>query len=115
MQMAPVSSITESCVADDELGIVEHCARVSVIADWLGRRMGISEADAYVLQTAARLVADHRRRPSVVPEHAGAVAQLVAGDAQAADGHAAGQRAQLRVAREAAGILVVARAMVAID
>ena len=42
-------------VRDHELGIVDHCARVALIGDWLGNRIGIAEADAYLLKTAARL------------------------------------------------------------
>lgn len=38
-----------------ELGILEHCALVAMIAGWLGERMSISEPDAYVLRTAAEL------------------------------------------------------------
>jgi HD-GYP domain-containing protein (c-di-GMP phosphodiesterase class II) len=42
-------------VRDAELGIFEHSALVSIMAESLARQLGLSEADAYLLQTAARL------------------------------------------------------------
>lgn len=40
---------------DRELRIFEHSALVSVLADSLARRLEVSEADAHILRTAARL------------------------------------------------------------
>ena len=40
---------------DERLGLVEHSARVASLAGWLGERCGISEADDYILRTAAHL------------------------------------------------------------
>lgn len=42
-------------MTDFKLGMLEHCARVAVIAGWLGERMGLSDADGYILENAARL------------------------------------------------------------
>lgn len=42
-------------VRDTELNIVEHCTLVAELCERLGRVMQISEADAYILETAARI------------------------------------------------------------
>lgn len=42
-------------VRESELQIVEHSARVAMISEALGVRMNISEADAFILRTAAEL------------------------------------------------------------
>jgi response regulator RpfG family c-di-GMP phosphodiesterase len=42
-------------VRDAEIGIAEHCALVSRVAGRIAERMGVSEADAYILRTAAQL------------------------------------------------------------
>lgn len=42
-------------VRDSELNIVEHCSLVAELCERLGRLMRISEADAYILETAARI------------------------------------------------------------
>ncbi|MBW3628787.1 MAG: hypothetical protein KY464_05750 [Gemmatimonadetes bacterium] len=42
-------------VQDADLGIIEHSALVAKTAEWLGERLAISEADSYVLKTAAEL------------------------------------------------------------
>lgn len=42
-------------VRDAELEVIEHSALVSVLCGSFGRRMNLSEADLYILETAARL------------------------------------------------------------
>lgn len=42
-------------VRESQMGILEHSAMVSTICDTLARTMRLSEADAYILRTAARL------------------------------------------------------------
>lgn len=42
-------------VADAKLHVTDHCARVSLVAEWIAQRAGINDADRYVLQLAARL------------------------------------------------------------
>jgi HD-GYP domain-containing protein (c-di-GMP phosphodiesterase class II) len=42
-------------VRDSQLGVMDHSARVSLVADRIARQMGIGEADRYLLTLAARL------------------------------------------------------------
>lgn len=42
-------------VRDAEIGISEHCALVARVAGQIAEGMGVSEADAYILRTAAQL------------------------------------------------------------
>lgn len=42
-------------VRDAELGVTEHSARVALVAEWIAQRVGIHDADRYLLQLSARL------------------------------------------------------------
>lgn len=42
-------------VRDSQLGVVDHSARVALVAERIARKMGVSEADRYLLTLAARL------------------------------------------------------------
>lgn len=42
-------------VQDSQLSVMDHSARVALVAEWIAKRAGIHDADRYILQLAARL------------------------------------------------------------
>lgn len=87
---------------DPELGISEHCALVCRVAGSIARQIGISEADAYILDVAARL---HEVGMFTVP------AELLRRPAPLSTAELEQVRVQARVSAEIAGTMHHPRAV----
>jgi two-component system response regulator RpfG len=83
-------------VRDAEVRVIEHCTLVAELCERLGRLLDLSEADAYILDTAARL---HEVGMFAVP------AALLQRAAPLSPGELARVRSQARVSAEIAATM----------